>query len=232
MSALKWAELREKIVVLTLRERAILAATLVVVIVVIWFQFSFDAKLKAFDQIALQSQQAGDGIVAGSEAMSTLQVQLANDPNTPLRAERERLEQNLERVGRDIEARLEHLVAPERMAELVRQVLSDYKGLTLISAENLAAEPLKFDLAKAAPKKPTKDKSDVQEASDQAVIFEHGFKLTLQGTYFNALEFVQKLEQIDGFYWRVLDYEVKDYPNAIITIHVSTLSLDKEWIGV
>lgn len=235
MSALaKWQELRDKTAALSLRERIILASMLVVVIVVLWLQFSFDAKLKAFDKAAKDATQTASEMVAQTEAMMTLEAKLANDPNAPLRAEKERLDKKLEQVGQEIESRLQHLVAPERMADLVRQVLSDYKGLSLVSAENLPAAPLELDIAKASAAKTEKaDKKDVVlEASDQAVIFEHGFKLTLKGSYFSALEFVQRLEGMEGFYWRMLDYEVTDYPNATIVIHVSTLSLDKEWIGV
>lgn len=230
----KWQELRDKTAALSLRERVILAVTLVVLIAVLWLQFSFDAQLKNFDKVTKDAQVSGEEMVAQTEALLALEAKLANDPNAPLRAEKERLDKKLEQVGQEIEARLQHLVAPERMADLVRQVLSDYKGLTLVSAENLPAAPLELDIGKSsAAKMDAADKKDaVLEAGDQAVIFEHGFKLTLHGSYFSALEFVQRLEQMEGFYWRMLDYEVKDYPNALIVIHVSTLSLDKEWIGV
>jgi MSHA biogenesis protein MshJ len=230
----KWQELRDKTAALSLRERVILAATLVVLIAVLWLQFSFDATLKSFDKITKDTHASSQEMGAQTEAMMALEAKLSNDPNAPLRAEKERLDKKLEQVGQEIETRLQHLVAPERMADLVRQVLSDYKGLTLVSAENLPAAPLDLNMAKASVVKPEKaDKKDaVLEASDQAVIFEHGFKLTLKGSYFSALEFVQRLEGMDGFYWRMLDYEVTDYPSATIVIHVSTLSLDKEWIGV
>jgi len=235
----KWQELRDKTAALSLRERAILAATFVVVIAVLWLQFSFDAKIKSFDKMAKEALIASEEMVVQTDAMMALEAKLANDPNAPLRSEKERLEKKLELVGKEIESRLQHLVAPERMADLVHEVLSDYKGLTLVSAENLPAAPLKLDLARSSDnaeadkaKNSSSESQNELQDSDQAVIFEHGFKLTLKGSYFSALEFVQRLEGMEGFYWRMLDYEVTDYPSATIVIHVSTLSLDKEWIGV
>ena len=35
-----------------------------------------------------------------------------------------------------------------------------------------------------------------------------------------------------GFYWTFLKYEVEEYPKAKITLQLSTLSLDEDWIGV
>ncbi len=226
-----WAELREKTAALTLRERGILFATLLLLVGALWFQFSFDGLLKQYQEAVKGATQVDAEILAQTEALVSLQARLSNDPNAPLRIERQGLEEELERVALQIESRLEHLVVPERMADLARQVLNDFKGLQLLGAENLPPTPLEINLGKQKPLAQASAPVGEESASEQ-VIFEHGFRLTLQGSYFNALQFIQRLEKIEGFYWRSLSYEVQQWPQAKIVIHVSTLSLDKEWIGV
>jgi MSHA biogenesis protein MshJ len=227
-------ELREKTAALSLRERGILCATSLLVVLMLWFQFSFDGLLVEYRRSVQAAAQADTEMLALTESLTALQTRLGNDPNAPLRVERQTLEQDLQRVAHDIETRLEHLVVPERMADLVGRVLADFRGLRLLGAENLAPTPLELNVGRTKPPAGSagnKPSAGVPDESEQ-VIFEHGFRMALKGNYFSALEFIQKLEEIEGFYWRSLRYEVADWPEATIIIHVSTLSLQKEWIGV
>ena len=56
--------------------------------------------------------------------------------------------------------------------------------------------------------------------------------MQFEGEYFQTLQFLQRLETVDGFYWQLFDYQVDGYPRAIITIQLNTLSLEEGWIGV
>ncbi|MDX1452180.1 MAG: hypothetical protein R3183_06445 [Oleiphilaceae bacterium] len=222
----KWHQLREKTADLSLRERAILAGTGVVLVGVIWAQFVFTPYEKQQARLSQERQSLTTQIADDSNRLVELTAMLANDPNAPLRAEQQRLNDEMEAVKQEIEGRLSSLIAPEEMANVLRGVLSDYKGLELISARNLPVEPL--DIKKALGAK----SSGAPASSDQAVIFAHGFELVLSGSFFQTLEFLQKLETTKGFYWRMLDYSVTSYPKAKVILQISTLSLDEDWIGV
>jgi len=227
MNLEKWQLLRDKTAALTLRERSILAAIGVILVFFIWSQFvylPFEKKQKRhFMKLAELNQQ----FVTQSDRLSELTVLLANDPNAPIRAKQKLLQNEMSELTTEIESRLSNLVAPEKMADLMRHVLADYKGLSLVSAKNLPVEPLQ--VRSMATK--TKNEKGV-ETESQAVIFAHGFEMVLSGQYFQALEFLQHLEEMKGFYWRTLNYKVDGYPSAKITIQISTLSLEEDWIGV
>ena len=46
------------------------------------------------------------------------------------------------------------------------------------------------------------------------------------------MNYLQKLEQLPWkFYWQHFDYEVQQYPRALITLNIYTLSTSKWWIG-
>jgi len=223
----KWSELREKTAELSLRERGILTATFVALVVFVWLQFIFTPIEKIQAQHAKTLSSLNQQIASQSDRLVELTNLLANNPNQPLWDEQKELKEKMVELRKEIEARLSDLIAPEQMADVMRSVLSDYKGLDLVSARNLPVEPLKLNQSEEKKNTPNKE-----EDKDQAVIFAHGFELVLSGSYFQALEFLQHLEEMSGFYWRALDYQVIDYPKAKITVQINTLSLEEDWIGV
>lgn len=231
----KWHQLREKTAELSLRERGILTGTLIVLVIFIWLQTAFTDYEKKHSSFASQKNNLMQDKVDQSMRLSELTALLANDPNAALRLEQEEINASLQNLRREIEDRMSNLIAPEEMADLLKNVLSDYKGLDLLSARNLPVEPLNLKLtSKHAAEKDALDVSPEPPRSDenQAVIFTHGFEMKLAGRYFQTIEFLQKLEGMNGFYWRMLSYKVDAYPKAEITIQLSTLSLEEDWIGV
>lgn len=220
----KWHDLKEKTALLSLRERAILLLVGIVVILFIWSQvyfLGFEKKLKSTNQEVTRLKQEEWN---QKDELANLSARLAHDPNAALLEEHAKLKEKLGDLKEVIELRLSHLIAPEMMADVMRNVLSDYKGLRLISAKNLPVEPLKLETDK-------KEDSQKKEES-QSVLFSHRFEMVLNGDYFQTLSFLQRLEEMKGFYWTMLKYEVEEYPKAKITIQLSTLSLEEDWIGV
>jgi len=231
MNLEKWELLKEKTAGLSVRERGIFAATCVVLVIVIWLQVIYTGIEKQKKVIDKQKSQLVQKSITQSDRLIELSNILAHDPNASLRDRQVQLNKDLLTLRGQIEGRLSHLIAPEKMADVMRQVLSDYKGLTLLSARNLPVEPLQINSKSETQLQQRVDVSGSQ-TEPQAVIFAHGFEIVLSGQYFQTLEFLQRLESISGFYWRALSYEVGDYPNAEITLELSTLSLEEDWIGV
>jgi len=227
MNLEKWHLLREKTAALSLRERGILAAVSVVLVLFIWSQVVFLPYEKKQKQNTVKIAELGQQVVTSSDRLSALTVLLANDPNAPLRAKQKSLKIEMAQLTSKIESRLSNLVAPEKMADLMRDVLADYKGLRLLSAKNLPVEPLQIQSMGQS----IKSESNT-EVEQQTVLFAHGFEMVLSGGYFQTLGFLQHLEAMSGFYWQALDYKVGKYPKAEITIQISTLSLEEDWIGV
>lgn len=221
----QWYNLKDKTAALSLRERGILLAVGIVVIMFLWAQFfylNFEQELKKTNQeISLMQQSEW----TQKEQLAKLTERLSHDPNAALFKEQHDIQEKLDALKEQIEIRLSHLIAPELMADVMRDVLSDYKGLRLISAKNLPVSPLKLTVNQKEEKQNKKDET-------QTVLFSHRFEMVLNGDYFQTLAFLKSLEGMQGFYWTMLKYEVDDYPNANITLQLSTLSLDEDWIGV
>jgi len=226
MNLEKWYELKEKTADLSFRERSILAMVMVVAVAFIWLETIYSNIETAQKHVNATKSELMRQSVTQTDRLSELTTLLAHDPNEPLRQQQIELNAQLVSLRENIESRLSHLIAPEKMADVMQTVLSDYKGLKLISARNLPVEPLLIN------DKHEKKQNNKQPEPQQAVIFAHGFEMMLSGNYFQTLEFLQRLEQMNGFYWQKLDYQVEKYPNAKITLQLNTLSLEEDWIGV
>ncbi len=72
-----------------------------------------------------------------------------------------------------------------------------------------------------------------QSASSIAGPYLHPVELVIEGRYLDIVAYLHALEGLPWhFYWRVLELETKQYPLNRVRIELSTVSLDKEWIGV
>ncbi len=61
----------------------------------------------------------------------------------------------------------------------------------------------------------------------------HPVEIVVEGTYLDVLAYLHALESLEWrFYWRLLELESTAYPRNRVRIELSTLSLDRDWIGV
>jgi MSHA biogenesis protein MshJ len=94
------------------------------------------------------------------------------------------------------------------------------RGLRLIRASNLDVKPLI-------------EQDGAGGQSGEPMLYRHGLRLELEGTYLDCLEYLGAVERLPWkLYWGALDLRTEDFPTNAISIEIFTLSLDREWIGV
>ena len=58
-------------------------------------------------------------------------------------------------------------------------------------------------------------------------------KIVFEGDFFQTVDYMRKLEKLEwGFFWDEVSFEMKEYPQASITITLYTISLNPNWIGI
>src|SRR5262249_46466244 len=108
-------------------------------------------------------------------------------------------------------------VPAPKMVEVVHDVLSRQHGLRLISIRNLPVAGLVAPTADAQATAP----------------WVHPIELVIEGEYGDVLNYLQALEALPWrFRWKTLDLTTKQYPVNRVRIELSTLSMDKTWLGV
>ncbi len=103
-------------------------------------------------------------------------------------------------------------------------MLLQSQGLKLLSLNNEAVHVI--ELKQDENKLPQNDKSQTQ-------LYEHATTIKFSGNYQQLHHYLVALETSPwGLFWDQLEYVVKDYPNAEISLRVHTVSTDQHWIGL
>lgn len=202
---------------LSLRERVFIAIAIGLLLLMSaqWLVFaptivSIRAERKQQQDIGVQREQLMQEL-ASAQARLAQRQQIAPGANQ---------QQQLDALNQELSTLAEAMVPPEKMADLLRDVLTRHQGLQLIELLKLPVLPLATPATKTAA--PT------------AVIalYEHKLQLRLRGSYADTLRYLQALEQSGWrLYWQTLDYQVEDYPHAQVSIELATLGKEEGWIG-
>jgi len=162
------------------------------------------------------------------------------------------LSANLARTTARLQSQSAGLIAPQRMTQVIHDVLSRERGLELISLRSLAPHALLLSPAEAGgPITPTAAAAeDPAAAASAAQItagpapagtvlvpdqgpYVHTVVLVLQGRYLDTLAYLQALERLPWhFYWQTLDLDATHYPVTRVTVTLGTVSMSREWIDL
>ena len=211
------ATLRDRIDERHLRERILLLAAIVVVLLLIW-----DVAIRA--PLAEREQAARDRISQIDSERSELR-----DTAESLRAELDEveadpeadriaaLEAELEAVDAELTERTARVISPAEMVAVLRDMVAEEADLQLQNLSNLGVEEA------------------IAEDRDEGIprVYRHRVELVATGDFFAVLSYLRRLEGLDWqFQWDDLRLETVSHPRARVTISLSTLSLDEGWIGV
>lgn len=225
---MKPGELIQKIDAMSQRERIMVFAAALTVVIGIGYATLIDPQLaqrgSLIKQIGSQGQQ-----------LKTVQAELqslaggAQDPDAPNRARLESIKRQLAEIESFLHEKQEHLVPAEKVGALLEEVLRRNRGLQLVSLKTLAAAPLvEKTPAKADSAAPVGALAGVERQ-----LYKHGVEITVKGSYLDLLEYLGQLEAIPWqVYWGRAELEVQEHPASALTLTVYTLSLEKAWLRI
>jgi len=235
-----WKQYVERIDAASVRERVMIFAAAVVVIVVALNALLIEpelAKQKRASKEIAQRQAELKALQSQLEAMTAVR---RADPD---QAERLRLEDLKKRLG-EVEAKLvqeqRKFAPPEQIGTILEEMLSRNRKLSLVDMRTLPVSALtpgadKPAAGKPAPDKPAAEKpaAAAQPAAGPGQIYRHGVELTVTGSYLELLAYLKDLEKLPSqMYWGKLDLSVAAHPKVALKLSVYTLSLDRAWLRV
>jgi MSHA biogenesis protein MshJ len=158
--------------------------------------------------------------------MEEQSVQMQKTISNPQNLEKHKqLVAKLNEINAQLKAISTHLVSTADMDKVLKNVMAEDPGLTLISFENTANSPLSN-----VPGSPDKVKSNPATAQK---LYRHDFVMIFEGNYFATLSYLKKLEKLPWqFYWDNMDYEVTTYPKAKITLKLHTVNTEEGLMNV
>lgn len=205
----------------TRRERVLLIAAAVTLVVLSWDAL-VRAPLEARHRVALASMSRMETELSAMRASErSLHEQIAALSASRVEQQVAALEGRIAAVNRELDARAQGLVSPNQMVEVLRALVAGDERLELVTLRNTAAEPIVT----------SKDAGATGAAVPR--VFRHRVELVLRGEYFALLDYLRRVEGLQWrFQWDALNVATLEYPIAEAVIVISTLSFAEGWIGV
>ncbi len=222
----QWKKISSKVDAMSLRERALIFAAVAFLLISLVNALLLDPLLlqqkNIFSQVVQQQEKTKE---AQAQIEALLQAKNASE-TSPQRKRLSQLRQELAEGDAYLKGNRERLVQPEKMADLLRQVLSRNTNLQLVALQTL---PVTLLLEKENVQDETAAAAPVLEKQ----IFKHGVEMTVRGNYLDLLQYLTALERLPTqMFWGKVKLEVVQYPAAELTLTLYTLSLDKTWLQV
>ena len=207
--------LRERIDALSLRERVLVLAALLALVVTGW-QTLF------MDRLDLRRRAAQERLTSLASDAGTAESDAASNSMTTALEREHALRRRLDELDAEVGGASGAVVTPGQMAAVVQEVLLRKGGLTLVSMRNLAPVPVVAAPPDAA------QKSDVPPRGPWV----HPLEIVVEGDYAAVTAWLGALEALPWkFYWRALELDASRWPRNRLRLEVGTMSSSTTWMG-
>lgn len=217
------------------REQWLACAVALLVPALAWLAFAHEPLALRVQQLDSAQRSAEARRLEARSALAELQARAAVDPDRAVRQALQAAQALREHQLASLDRETAALIDPQRMQQVLRDLLQQRPQLRLLALES-------FSAALELPTPPGEDQpaAGAAPASAAPLLHRHGMRLTLEGSYFELRDYLQGIERqslaADGrrLFWERLDYQVgEDGPSrARIVIELYTLSREAGWIGV
>jgi len=227
----RWHGLLIRVDNLELRQRSLLFVGLIVVFFALWQNLLMGPLEARRQRLSGQVSQLRADIGAIHGQIGRLADSRSQDPGMAVRARLGQLREEVAGAGEYLESLTQHLIPPKHMAEVLESLLTRDTGLTLVGLEATGYAPI-LDPG-TEPKAEVPESAAGGEGEGLRGLYRHGLRLVFKGSYLNALEFLQEMEELPWqFIWGRLAVDVEEHPSATVILEVYTLSFDNAWLEV
>ncbi|WP_404368075.1 MSHA biogenesis protein MshJ [Marinobacter sp.] len=202
------------------RERTLILATLVIVILLAGWELAVAPVLKERERMQGQLLQAEQRQQDWQNQVELLTQRLRQDPAAELKERLVRRQERLAGLNQQLAAATDGLIAPEAMVLLLRNMLATQEGLDLVALELL-------------PPVPVHSSAEAKAEGEEPLLYAHDVELVVSGRYLELLGYLERLEALDQrLGWSRLYYETGAFPKAEARVRVRTLGLSQAGLGV
>jgi len=168
-------------------------------------------------RIVAETKQIAQELQAVQSKLPALMQNAARDPDAPNRARLAALRDQLAQLNGRIMQEQRRFTPPERMRDVLQEMLRRNKGLALLDLKTLPVTPVG-----AAP-----------SGSAAAGAYRHGIEFTVSGSYGELYEYLRVLERLPTqLYWGRAELAVATHPVLTLKLTAYTVSFDPAWLIV
>lgn len=198
-----WSVLAARIDEMSLRQRAMLFATISLVVIALAHTMLIEPVLARQKRLidAVNRDQSQVSAVRG-QIESILKEQELGRKDPALTALLE-LEARVAQAEKTVAERKQGFIAPTRLPVLLRSLLGP-------------GQTLRLEALRVVPGTPVEG---------QTGFYHHGVELTLMGSYFELVQYLAQLEKLPArLVWGRTELQVEQYPQVRLTVQVGTIS--------
>lgn len=216
----KLRSLSERLDALSLRERGLIFAGCITLVVVA-------AQTLFMGPIAIRAQNADRRLGSARQNMAAIErtnSQPGTDPGVVAAARNAALAGRLITLDAQMRAAAQGYVAPDKVVDMLREILADQQGLQLVSLASLPVESLSRE---------PHGTSDAGTAGDDLGPFLHPVEMVVDGSYQSVVQYLRALEAMPWrVHWQQLELTAGDYPVNRVRIVIGALSLSRDWMSL
>ena len=231
-----WARYAERIDALSVRERVLVFATAMALLLALLYTLLIDPQVATQKRLASTVAQKQAELKNLEAQITAIATSRAADPDRPLRERLAAVRKQLGEAEAQITAEERKFTAPQQMKAVIEGMLARNREVQLVAMKTLPsstiaearAEGGKLEAPKPAPKPQAQS-----SALGERLIYRHGIEVTVSGSYLDLLRYLSDLEHLPTqLYWSSLEIDASRYPKHTMKIIVYTLSLDPTWLNV
>ena len=198
------------------RQRFVLIGATAFGVVLLAELFSWADGRQRFDSVSSQLVSLRAEHSALENQLYELDQSDALDPDAAARRQLEQLDGEIAAIDESLRVNTLQILTPDQARSVFRDVIENVRGIDFLGQQT---EP------------PTSLVNSAQE--DLPALFRHGLVIDLEGDYLALLDYTEALEALPwSFYWLGLEVEAYEPGPRRFRLHLYTVSLREEWIGV
>lgn len=206
---------------LSVREKAMVLIVGLVLIIFMGFNFIIEPKWLATDAQKQEIKTMSKQLAELNQNIQTLQQALEVDVNAPVKQQIEQLNRKLSVLDKQLIQLNGNFISAVQMTEALAQILSQTQGIKINAFRNIPSVSVEQAM------------SDTQVNKSEALLYQHGIQLEIDGDYNRIHQFLSQVESLPwGFYWQNFEYEVQQYPDARLSVEMMSLSVDEAFLGL
>jgi len=230
-----WNRAAERIDALSLRERVLVFATAMALLLALSYSLLIDPQMSAQKRLASTVAQKQAEIKGMEAQITAIATSRAADPDRALRERLAEVRKQLAEVETQIAGEERKFTAPEQMKSVIEEMLARNRAVHLVAMKTLPTTTLaeaRAESGKAEASKPAAKPAEAPKSGER-LVYRHGMEVTVAGGYLDLLRYLRDLEQLrTQLYWSSLEIDATRYPRHTMIIVVYTLSLDPAWLNV
>lgn len=209
-----WKSLVARIDDMSLRERAMLFASLGLVVLLLAYVGLIDPALR-------KQKSLIDRLSRDQHQIAEVRSQLAHvvrsggaAPRHPDQVAVDALAAKIAEIDATLASRQGGLIAPERLPALLKDILARTKAVELDALRVLPGVPLRA-------------------GTGETGLYRHGVELTVKGSYLDLLRYLEALEKKSSvLLWGGVELQVEKYPEVRLRVVIQTLSRNASLLSI